>query len=61
MVEGGTLPHILDQLDSIMVWVPLKGYFQDPNKSIFVISEENLAQAESFFRWRGTTIVKGGH
>ena len=52
-----TSPHILSHPDAIMVRGIHKGFIPEPTNIILVISDPNLAPAESFLRGKGITIV----
>ena len=38
---------------------PARGYFPDPTKSIFVVSEQNVPRAKEYFRGMGVQVVTG--
>ena len=57
--NGRISPHIISHLYDIMVRGPHRGYSPELTKSILLVSEPNLAKAESLFRGEGITIVMG--
>ena len=54
---GRNFSFILAHLDEIMVWVTTRVYLLYSTNSFMVFFTHYLAQAESFFRWQGLTII----
>ena len=55
----GNFAGIFWHLYDFIVLGPPWGYFLDPTKIIFVVSPQNVPQAEAFFRGYGPQVVTG--
>ena len=55
--EGRIFTDLLDHLDEILLWGPLRGCLPESSKNILVVSALNVAQVQHFFHNRGLTIV----
>ena len=56
-----TFTHIITHLENIILWGTCREYFPDLINIILGFFNENLAQAEIFFRRKGLTIFIGIH
>ena len=54
-----TFEGIRFHIDDLMVQGPQRGYFQEPTKSVMVVSPHNVPRTEAFFRGYGLQILTG--